>query len=63
VLAEAYTFGFLTPRPEVQAVDPEDKWRWVKPDQVFAIVMNQAVEDLAGHLRLAAGGQEPGRSR
>jgi len=58
LLAEAYTFGFLTPRPEVQAVDPQDKWRWVKPDQVFAIVMNQAVEDLAGHLRLAAGGQE-----
>jgi uncharacterized protein YfaS (alpha-2-macroglobulin family) len=56
-LAEPYTFTFETPRPEVLTYEPDDGWKWVKPDQTFSVVMNQPVADIAAHLRLTAAGQ------
>ncbi len=64
-LVEPFTFSFETPRPSVQEVEPNPDWyaeghrdpfRWLTPRNVVSITMNQAVKDLAEHLRLEAGG-------
>ena len=56
-LAEAYTFTFETPRPNVQAVIPADGWAWLEPRQAIALVLDQPVKDLAGALSLTARGK------
>jgi len=46
-LAEDYRYGFETPRPEIYVVEPGEGSRWVTPEQVFALSVNQRVRDIA----------------
>lgn len=55
-LAEPYTFEFETPRPEVQDLDVEGS-RWVRPDQVVKVLLNQPVAEPERHLALLVNGQ------
>lgn len=54
-LKEPYTFTFTTPKLELQDTAPARGFKWIKPDDTFALLFNQAVakEDLlaAVHLR------------
>ncbi len=57
-LAAPYSFSFTTPRPDLQGEVPSAGFRWLKPDAVFTLVINQPVQELAKHVRLVAGGKE-----
>ncbi len=49
VLATAYSYGFTTPRPEIFDVQPRDGARWVEPEELFALVLNQPVAAIEDH--------------
>jgi uncharacterized protein YfaS (alpha-2-macroglobulin family) len=56
-LAEAHTFTFSTPAPELQDVSPVRGYAWLKPDTTFKLLFNQPVKDLAQHARLEVEGE------
>ncbi len=49
VLATAYSYSFTTPRPELVEVQPRDGSRWVEPEQLFALGLNQPVAAIEDH--------------
>lgn len=58
VLAAPYTFGFETPRPQVQVVSPRGAWAsWLSPRQPISVTFNQPVKDLGEHLDLEVAGR------
>jgi uncharacterized protein YfaS (alpha-2-macroglobulin family) len=55
-LAAPHTFGFETPRPEIQGLSPSGRAAaWLTPRQTWSITFNQAVKDLGKHLALQVG--------
>lgn len=55
-LTVPYSYEFQTPAPELQSATPPDHFPWATPDQVFKLVFNQPVKDLAAHIKLEAKG-------
>jgi uncharacterized protein YfaS (alpha-2-macroglobulin family) len=56
-LAQPYSYSFQTPAPSIQDEEPATGFNWLKADQVFTIIFDQAVENLAGSVTLKAGTQ------
>ncbi|MBN2358301.1 MAG: alpha-2-macroglobulin [Deltaproteobacteria bacterium] len=54
-LAQPFSWQFSTVKPELRSVEPDDRWAWLRPDQVFELRFNQRVRDLAQHVALQVG--------
>ncbi len=59
--ASDYVFEFSTPVPELQDAQPANGYRWLAPDAVVKLVLNQPVKDVSKHARFIVEGESQPR--
>lgn len=57
MLKKDYVFSFETPAPEIQRVEPQNGFLWMKPDNAMTVLFNQPVADFASKANLTVNGQ------